>query len=160
MKTKLLTLNHSLLFLCTSMYLGTGWSLILFSFPIAEQLTPDTYYLQFVPQVAAATHFFTYMTMVMLACAAIMIWSEWKTPQRWAPIVVLVAVLAVTGLTKWVIFPLNDEMAGHITDAARLKVVLGEWMNLNKVRVSIWTVQWACMMYWFLHWAARGREAQ
>lgn len=159
MKIKLLSLNHSLLFLCASMYLGTGLSLILFSFPTADQLTVDNYYMQFVPQVTAATKFFTYMTMVMLACSAIMIWSEWKTPQRWVPIVVLVAILVVTGLTKWVIFPLNDEMAAHITDPARLKVVLGEWMNLNKLRVSIWCVQWACMMYWFYHWAVRGKEA-
>jgi hypothetical protein len=158
-KIKLLTLNHTLLFLCASMYLGTGLSLILFSFPTADQLTVDNYYMQFVPQVTAATHFFTYMTMVMLACAAIMIWSEWKTRQRWVPIVVMLAILVVTGLTKWVIFPLNDEMAAHITDPARLPVVLGEWMNLNKVRVSIWCVQWACMMFWFYRWAVRGKEA-
>lgn len=160
MKTKLLMLNHSLLFLCTSMYLGTGWSLVLFSFPTAGELTTDNYYMQFVPQVTAATHFFTYMTIVMMVCAAIMIWSEWKTRERWVPIVVMLGILAATGLTKWVIFPLNDEMASHITDAARLPVVLGEWMNLNRVRVSIWTVQWACMMFWFFQWAVRGKEAK
>lgn len=159
MKTQLLTFNHALLFLCTSMYLGTGWSLILFSFPIAPQLTPDNYYLQFVPQVAAATQFFTYMTVVMMVCAAIMIWAEWKTPQRWVPIAVLLGILAATGLTMWLIIPLNEEMAKHITDAVRLKQVLSEWMNLNRVRVGIWTFQWACMMYWFGHWAGRGREA-
>jgi hypothetical protein len=160
MRTKLLTLNHIVLFVCASMYLGTGWSLVLFSFPISDQLTPDNYYLQFVPQVTAATHFFTYMTMVMMICAAVMIWSEWHTPQRWVPVLVVLGVLGATGLTKWVIFPLNDEMAGHITDAVRLKQVLGEWMNLNRVRVSIWSVQWVCMMYWFFHWSVRGREAK
>jgi len=158
MKTRLLTLNHALLFLCASMYLGTGWSLVLFSFPIAPQLTPDNYYLQFVPQVDAATRFFTYMTMVMLACAAIMIWAEWRTPQRWVPIAVLLGILAATGLTMWLIIPLNEEMGKHITDPARLKQVLGEWMNLNRVRVGIWTFQWACMMYWFSHWVGRSRE--
>ncbi len=160
MKTKLLALNHALLFLCVSMYLGTGWSLILFSFPVAPQLTPDNYYLQFVPQVTAATEFFRYMTILMMVCAAIMIWSEWKTAQRWVPIVVMIAILAATGLTLWVIFPFNDEMAGHITDADRLRVVLDSWMTLNKVRVSIWTVQWSCMMYWFYHWSVRSREAK
>lgn len=30
--------NHAILFLCTSMYLGTGWSLALFSFPVARRL--------------------------------------------------------------------------------------------------------------------------
>ena len=160
MKVKLLSLNHSLLFLCASMYLGTGLSLILFSFPIADQLTVDTYYLQFVPQVRAATPFFTDVTMVMLACGAIMIWSEWKTSQRWVPVVVIIGVMAAAGLTKWAIFPLNDEMAAHIRDPARLKVVLEEWMNLTKMRVGIWCVEWACMMYWFYHWAVRGKEAR
>ena len=160
MNTKLLTLNHALLFLCASMYLGTGLSLVLFSFPIAPELTPENYYLQFVPQVAAATQFFTYMTMVMLASAAIMTWAEWKTPQRWVPIAVLLGILAATGLTIWAIIPLNEEMATRITDAARLRQVLGEWMNLNRVRVGIWIFQWVCIMYWFFHWAARGREAK
>lgn len=31
------------------MYLGTGWPLILFSFPLASKLCPDNYYKQFVP---------------------------------------------------------------------------------------------------------------
>ena len=30
--------NHAVPFLCTSMYLGTGWSLALFSFPVARML--------------------------------------------------------------------------------------------------------------------------
>ena len=49
-----LAINNLFLFLCTSMYLGTGWSLVLFSFPIASTLRTDTYYNQFVPQVQAA----------------------------------------------------------------------------------------------------------
>lgn len=157
MKIKLLTLNHCLLFLCASMYLGTGLSLVFFSFPSADQFTVDNYYAQFVPQVTAATHFFTYMTIVMLASSALMIWSEWKTTERWVPVTVMVAIIAVTALTRWGIFPLNDEMASHITDPARLQLVLGKWLNLNKVRVSIWCLQWACMMYWFLAWALRGK---
>jgi hypothetical protein len=34
------------------MYLGTGWPLILFSFPLASKLCRDNYYKQFVPQVS------------------------------------------------------------------------------------------------------------
>ncbi len=50
----LLVASYMLLFACTSMYFGTGWSLVLFSFPTADQLTPDNYYSHFVPQVEAA----------------------------------------------------------------------------------------------------------
>jgi hypothetical protein len=65
-----IVLNDLLLLACVSMYLGTGWSLVLFSFPIRPRLTVDTYYDQFVPQVTLATRFFTWMTTVMIAAAS------------------------------------------------------------------------------------------
>jgi hypothetical protein len=148
-KRKLLVINHSLLFLCTAMYLGTGWSLLLFSFPIAPELTPDNYYLQFVPQVTAATRFFTYMTSLMLLNGVIMLVATWKTRFRWVPIVVLLGVIAATGLTMAFILPYNREMAAGITDLARLQDVLSRWMTLNRVRVGLWTVQWLAMMVYF-----------
>ena len=149
MKRKLLVLNHSLLFLCTSMYLGTGWSLVLFSFPVAPELTPDNYYMQFVPQVTAATQFFTWMTGLMLVLAGVMLWSEWRTRFRWTPVVVLLGVVAATGLTMQFILPYNAEMAAGITEPARLGEVLDRWMGLNRVRVGLWTVQWLAMMTYF-----------
>jgi hypothetical protein len=159
MKARLLMANHALLFLCASMYLGTGGSLVLFSFPIAPQLTVDTYYAQFVPQVQAATEFFTTMTKLMLACGVVMLIAEWRQPTRWVPIVVLLGVIAATALTmKW-IFPLNAEMAAHIKDPARLPVVLGEWMQLNRIRVALWCVQWSALMWYFARWAMRARHA-
>ena len=148
-KKILLGLNHSLLFLCTAMYLGTGWSLLLFSFPIASELTPDNYYMQFVPQVTAATKFFTYMTMVMLATAVIMIIAEWRSYLRWFPIGVLLGVILATALTIIYIIPYNEQMAAGIKDAAVLREVLDNWMRLNVLRVSLWTVQWLCMMAYF-----------
>lgn len=148
-KITLLGLNHSLLFLCTSMYLGTGWSLVLFSFPIAPQLTPDNYYMQFVPQVTAATQFFTYMTMVMLATTFIMLLAEWRSYLRWFPIGVLLGVILATALTIIYIIPYNEQMAAGIKEAAVLREVLDNWMRLNVIRVSLWTIQWLCMMAYF-----------
>jgi hypothetical protein len=52
----------ALMLLFASMYLGTGWSLVLFSFPLAPNLTPQTYELPFIEPVKRATSFFTYMT--------------------------------------------------------------------------------------------------
>ena len=157
MKSRLLMANHAFLLLCASMYLGTGGSLVLFSFPLAPQLTPDNYYLQFIPQVQAATEFFTTMTKLMLAAALVMLWSEWRQPTRWVPIVVLVSVLAATGLTLTWIFPLNAAMAGHIQDAGELQSVLDEWMQLNRVRVVLWSVQWAALVWFFARWTYRSR---
>ena len=148
-KTLWLAANHSLLFLCVSMYLGTGWSLVLFSFPVAPELTVDNYYMQFVPQVTAATKFFTWMTMLMMVLCLVMAVAEWRTRFRWVPVVVFLAVVAATGLTMWKIIPLNKQMAAHISDPAALTDVLRQWMALNRVRVGLWTVQWGAMMYYF-----------
>ena len=149
MKDKFLTLNHSTLFLCTSMYLGTGWSLVLFSFPITSKLTIDNYYLQFVPQVTAATNFFTYMTQLMIVLSIIMIIAEWRTQYRWFPITVLVSVFISTTLTILYIFPYNNAMREGITDPEILKSTLNSWMFLNKLRVGLWTIQWLSMMTYF-----------
>ena len=149
MKPVLTVWNASFLFLTTAMYLGTGWSMWLFQFPVAPHLTPDTYYWVFVPQVASATTFFTWMTSLMMLSALIMIWLEWKTGMRWVPIVVLLAVLTATGLTVKFIFPYNNAMSAGIHDPVQLQEILGKWMTLNKVRVLLWTVQWAAMMWYF-----------
>jgi hypothetical protein len=149
MKPVFATLNASFLFLTTAMYLGTGWSLWLFQFPAVPHLTPDTYYWAFVPQVASATAFFTWMTSFMMLSALIMTWLEWKGGVRWVPIVVLLAVLAATGLTVKFIFPYNNAMSAGIHDQGQLQEILAKWMTLNKVRVCLWTVQWASMMWYF-----------
>jgi hypothetical protein len=149
MKRGLLTLNSGFLFLCVSMYLGTGWSMVLFSFPMAPQLTVDTYYLPFVLPVEAATLFFTTMTKLMMVSCLIMIIAEWKTRFRWIPIIVLLATIAATVLTIYWIFPHNKAMREGITDPAQLHQTLSTWMTLNKVRVTLWTLQWAAMMSYF-----------
>ncbi|KVP38617.1 DUF1772 domain-containing protein [Burkholderia ubonensis] len=157
MSGRLLIANHAFLLLCASIYLGTGASLVLFSFPVAPQLTPDNYYLQFVPQVTAATAFFTVMTKLMLASGSVMLVAEWRQPTRWVPIVVLLGVLVATFVTLEWIFPLNAELAGHIKDAARLRQVLDDWMRLNRLRVALWCIQWSALAWYFARWANRSR---
>lgn len=160
MKAKLLIANHLALLACCSMYFGTGWSLWLFSFPIAPQLTPENYFLQFVPQVEAATRFLTPLTILMFVLNIIMIVAEWRRPTRWLPIIAFVALIAATALTKYGLFPYNEEMAKGIRDAGRLQEVLGHWIGLNKIRVSLWTVQWLCIAGTFAYWARKGRYAE
>ncbi|KWN79554.1 hypothetical protein WM24_26900 [Burkholderia ubonensis] len=157
MSGRLLIANHVFLLLCASIYLGTGASLVLFSFPVAPQLTTDNYYLQFVPQVTAATAFFTVMTKLMLASGSVMLVAEWRQPTRWVPIVVLLGVLVATFVTLEWIFPLNAELAAHIKDAARLRQVLDDWMRLNRLRVALWCIQWSALAWYFARWANRAR---
>lgn len=146
----LFVLNNALLLMCASMYFGTGWSLVLFSFPGAAKMTVDNYYLQFMPPVIAATKFFTYMTMVMIASSVVMLVSEWGQALIWVPVVVLLAVVAATGLTIKFIFPYNKAMEEGIKEPALLKETLGKWMRLNVVRVLLWSVQWVSMTAWFV----------
>lgn len=156
---KLLTLNKVILFACASMYFGTGWSLVLFSFPVAPELTPDNYYMQFVPQVLAATKFFTYMTMLMMVCCIVFIIEEWKTSIKWYPIIFLLLVILATLLTIFFIFEYNEQMTAGITDPVVLKGVLTKWMNLNTIRVSIWTLQWLVMAIYFFRAELKLKQA-
>src|SRR6267143_3401770 len=93
MKTKLLLLSYAILFAGVSIYFGTGWSTVIFQFPTLPQLNVSNYYLHFVPQVAAATTFFTILVPLMCLICLIMIKAEWHTRFRWVPIVVLLAIL-------------------------------------------------------------------
>jgi hypothetical protein len=147
--SRLFILNDLLLLLFVSMYLGTGWSLVLFSFPIAPKLTVDNYYMQFVPQVTAATRFFTVMTSLMLVSAAIMIVSLWGSALAWLPVIVIAAVIAATVMTVIWILPLNNQMSAGIKDPVQLNDIIGRWMALNRVRVGLWSVQWLAMAAFF-----------
>lgn len=147
-----LIFDASLLLACASMYLGTGWSLVLFSFPSASSLSVDNYFEQFVPPVRRATRFFTWMTMVMLATAIVLIVAERNNTYVAAPAVLFVGVVAATGLTIKFIFPYNKQMAAGINDELTLQNVMRKWMLLNWIRVSLWTVQWiAIAAYFALH---------
>lgn len=145
----LLLLNHALLFLCASIYLGTGVSLVLFQFPSFPELTVSNYQAFVVPPVDRATAFFTSMTMVMYATGALMLVAEMHTSLRWVPVVVLLALTASTLLTVLVIFAYNAELRTGIADAARLRTVLAAWVDLNLVRVSLWCVMWLSLMAYF-----------
>ena len=155
---RILLLNHVVLFLCCSMYLGTGGSLVLFQFPLEPMLTIDNYYLIFIEPVTRATTFFTYMTVVMLVTASVMLVTEWFSGIRWVPVIVILGVVAATTLTLLVIIPLNRELGDHIRDPERLRVVFHEWANMNRIRVALWVIQWSAMMYYFYKLALRARE--
>jgi Mn2+/Fe2+ NRAMP family transporter len=144
-----LILDATLLLLCASMYLGTGWSLVLFSFPSRATLRVDNYYDQFVPPVERATRFFTWMTTVMIAAAIVLIVADRSSAYVIAPAIVLASVIAATALTIKFIFPYNKQMEARITDEHELQSVLGKWMRLNWIRVSLWTVQWFAIAGYF-----------
>lgn len=139
----------ALMLLFASMYLGTGWSLVLFSFPLAARLTPETYALPFIEPVKNATRFFTVMTAAMLVAGAALVVGEADSEYLWAPIVYLAGTVAATALTLLFIFPYNKELSQGVTEPDRLRAVLRKWMRLNLIRVALWTVQWAAIALYF-----------
>lgn len=149
MKDPLLVINAMLMLAFASIYVGTGVSLVFFSYPIAPRLTPETYHLPFIEPVKAATRFFTYMTTAMLATGTVMLIDEWG--ERWmaVPIVYLAGVVAATALTMTRILPINRELDGGVTDPVELQSKLRTWMRLNRVRVALWVVQWIAIATWF-----------
>lgn len=149
MKKILLKINKGFLFACVSMYFGTGWSLVFFSLPSAASMTPENYYQQFVPPITRATDFFTYMTILMMISAVIIIIEEWKSYRKWYPIGILGMVIAATLLTSYFIFPYNEQLAAGITSQAELQEILNIWQNLHLVRMGFWTGEWLLMLLYF-----------
>jgi hypothetical protein len=154
---RLLLLNNAILFLCCSIYLGTGVSLIFFQLPLEPQLTVDNYYLVFVEPVDNATRFFTYMTVLMLVTGFIMLVTEWFSGLRWVPVIVLAAVIASTLTTVFLIFPHNEALRNGITDPAELAATFSTWASLTRVRGSLWILMWGAMMYYFARLAFEAR---
>ncbi len=150
MSETLTVLVAALMLLFASMYLGTGWSLVLFSFPLAPRLTPDNYELPFIEPVKNATTFFTFMTLAMLVAGGVHVAAEADSEYLWVPVAYLASVVAATVLTLVFIFPYNRELKAHVTDPHRLHVVLGKWMRLNVIRTLLWTVQWTVVAVYFV----------
>lgn len=133
------------LLLCTSMYLGTGWSLALFTLPGRHAMKVDNYHDQIVAPIQRATRFFTWMTIVMIGASIALIVVEWGSVYILAPIAVLVAVVGATLLTTLVLFRYNRRLKERITDEAELREVLERWAFWNWFRLALWTSQWVAM---------------
>ena len=149
MKQKLYVLCTSLLFMAVSIYFGTGWSTAIFQFPVMPMLTVQNYYLHFIPQIDAATNFFTGLVTLMGITGVVMMIGEWRTRFRWIPILILLAVGAATALTWFVVFPVNDVLRAGVTSQAQLMDLVARWKQLTLARVAIWSFEWALMMWYF-----------
>jgi len=159
MKRKLYVLSNALLFMAVSIYFGTGWSTAIFQFPVMPLMTVENYSLHFIPQIDAATSFFTFLVTLMAITCVVMIVGEWRTRFRWIPILLLLAVIGATSLTQFLVFPVNDVLRNGITSQAQLMEVIVRWKTLTWVRVAIWSFEWALMMFYFAAIAYRSSNA-
>lgn len=134
--------NLGVLLACVSIYMGVGWFLWVFSFPSAPLITPENAGVVMVPQVAAATRLFTFLVTLMLVCEALLIYQLWRTPFRAFAILAPILLIAATGVHLTFLKPINDEMAQHPPDAARLHDLLIPWVRYNRVKVVLWNLEW------------------
>jgi hypothetical protein len=145
----LLLLDEVALFMFASMYFGTGWSTVLFSYQVVPELTVENYYLQFVPQVTMATRVFTALTTLMIAAGVAMLVGEWGTGLVWVPAVVVVLVIVSATFTVRMILPINRRMREGITDPDELAALLRRWKRLNNVRFTFWNAEWISLGVFF-----------
>jgi hypothetical protein len=149
MSSTVRTLDALILLGAASMYLGTGWSLVLFQLPDVKDLTPSTYAIPFVKPLPRAVRFFTALTYVMIVASIVLIIGEWDTGYVWVPIVYLVLTVAAGQFTKSLVFPLNARLAEGMTDPAEVQTVLAKWARLNRIRNWAWTGEWLVMAIYF-----------
>lgn len=84
---------------------------------------------------AAAARCLDILALIILVTGLIMLLSEWFTGIRWVPLVVLLA------LAGWTMLPILSVAAD----------------DRDRIRIALWAVQWAAMMYWFCRMAAAAR---
>ena len=149
MKKKLLVLDYCVLLFGASYYLGIGWSTAITQFPVMPMLNVDNYYLHFVPQVAASTRFLYVLVPVMFIACGVMLIAEWRTPFRWIPIVLLLALIVSSGITYFLIFPINRELSAGVTNSARFSELINGWVRYTWYRIPLWTIEWLAMTYYF-----------
>jgi glucan phosphoethanolaminetransferase (alkaline phosphatase superfamily) len=155
MKNTLLNVNHALLMLGTTIYVGVLWALHFFWYPSWENMTVDVVQAHFIGPTSEATKFFTVVVPIMFGCNLVLIWAEWRTRFRWAAIVAILGIIGSTLVGQLLIIPINQTIAKGVAAQAELTPMLQEWMKLNDVRWVMMNVMWLALMYFFLSKRAR-----
>jgi hypothetical protein len=140
------------LLLFASVYLGMGWSLVLFQFPGATRTTraqdfPD----RFGGPVRRAVGFFSVQTLLMVAGSILLTVDQWdQGGRRYLPLAYVVGVAAATAFTVLTILPVNRALYRDVPDEAQFRRLLSRWIRLNVIRVCLWTVEWIAIVAWFI----------
>jgi hypothetical protein len=151
LKSILLDLNNAYIFFCASVYLGMFWTLHFFWFPhYPETLTVSNYYDAIIPQTETATKYFFVTIPIMSVCLVVMLIAEWRTKFRWVPLAWIPGLGIPVVIQQKFIEDINGQFKAGITDPAKLKVLLEDWMFWNDVRFYILTTMWCITMYYFI----------
>jgi hypothetical protein len=148
------------LLLFASMYLGLGWSLVLFHFPGAADTTRREHFPErFGAPVRRAVGYFSVQSLLMVAGSILLTITEWdEGGYKWGPLVYLVGAIVATAFTVVFILPVNRGLYEDIDDEERFRGLLVRWIRLNVIRTLMWTVEWLAMALWFVALAKSARS--
>ncbi len=153
MKSKLIALSHGYYFWGTSIYVGLLWSLHFVFYPSWTSINTESVEAHFLVPVNAATDFFTIVVPGMLLTGLIMVYTEWKTKQRWTALLAYGCLLVMMLVGYFLIRPVNESIAESIaagtlqTDS--LSNQLSDWMCYNDLRGVIMTTMWLIILFYY-----------
>jgi hypothetical protein len=145
-----LTLCASWSFFVASLYMGVMWALHFFWYPGWHSLTLDNVGAHFVGPTDRATEFFTILVPIMGLTALLLLIMEWRTPRRWPCILIFLGITAATLVGKFLIIPINKEVAAGLASQDSLNGMLEKWMVLNNWRMGITTIMWLGCLFYFI----------
>ena len=164
MKNLLLALNHAYYFWGTSIYIGLLWALHFIFYPGWNAIGPETVAAHFMVPVDAATAFFTIVVPPMLLAGIVLIWAEWRTPQRCVTMLAYGLFWSMMGVGGYLIRPINESIAAAIKnntlDAVTLTRQLKDWMFYNDLRMVIMTIMWCLLFYYFYNRNNSGEQVK
>ncbi len=151
-------LTNVLLLLGASIHLGAGLLLVFGTAPPEAALSAEVYRALFSAQASATSGIFAWISLAMLACAVLMLLSEWFSGLRFVPVVVLAAIVAAMLATRALALPLDRSLAAGVADPAQhLRPLLERMASLNRIRLALSATEWTAMAYWFYRMALKAR---
>jgi len=146
----LLLINALYFLFGATLYMGTMWVLKFFFYPTWQGLTPESEPVHFGIPTLAATKFFTVVVPLMMLSAAVLVVSEWGTPQVWLAWLCVGGIVYLTYIGQGLIIPINKKIrGGEYAGVEELRSMLLRWMWLNDLRFYGATVLWLVVV-WYL----------
>jgi hypothetical protein len=140
----------TVLFFCSSVYLGVFWGLHFFWFPDWTKLTVDNFRPQFFGPIGHARKFFTIVVILMYLMILALLVLQWNTPYRWFHVASFLLLSASFYVGNWLVFPINTALKDPGVTQADLTSGLVRWMRFNSIRTLIITVMWLVLMWYLL----------
>jgi hypothetical protein len=148
------------LVLFASIYMGSGYSLVVLQFPGAlKSVNAGNFDDRLGGPIRRATITWTVMVILMVAGGIVLTVHEWDHGgYRYGPLVYVVATVVATAWTLLIIFPVNQRLRDADDDPAEFTRALSLWMKLSVVRFAFWVTEWLAITIWLVALAGRANR--